>query len=105
MPYIYLLQKIRYPTLILFNKTYNAEDRAKDLLLVGSHVSIHVGDDGGSYKVTIGVLVDLCPSSVQQESSSLVNRRLDKFVDSILGLGRDNRANVSSWFMSCTQLK
>lgn len=37
----------------------DAENRAKDLLLVSRHVGFHVGDDGGTDKVALGILVNL----------------------------------------------
>ena len=60
-------------TELSIQRTYDAKDGAEDLLLVGSHVLVHVGDDGGSDKVAVGILIDLCAPSVQQQSGSLIN--------------------------------
>ena len=42
----------------------DAEDGAKDLLLVGVHVRGHVGDDGGAHKVAVRIICHLCTKMI-----------------------------------------
>ena len=64
------------------------QHRAKDLLLVASHVGGDVVQDGGPQKVALGVPLHLDATPVQQQGRALIHTRLDEILRALERLAR-----------------
>merc|ERR1719215_2006505 len=51
----------------------DTESVTENLLLVSSHVCVHVVDDGGTNEVAVGILGHCQATSVQQQIGTLIN--------------------------------
>lgn len=58
-------------------------------------------DDGGTHEVAALVPLDLDLSAVEQQLGPLVHAALDQAAHPLLGLGRDQRANICARLVSC----
>lgn len=71
------------------------KNRSKDLLAVALHVGGDVGQDAGSNEVALLVLLDLQAASIQNQIGTLFNTGCDQALNTLEGLGRDQRTEVS----------
>lgn len=71
--------------------------RAEDLLGVALHVRLDVRNDGGTDPVTVGVLAGrrLLATAVKEDRGTLLLGAGDQVFDALLGLGADDRTEIS----------
>ena len=81
------------------------KDRAENLLLVAGHVSGDVGDDGRTHKVAIGVLLVLVVAAVEENRGALLLGAVNEAQDTLLAVGRDDRAEVGALFETTANLE
>ena len=70
--------------------------RAEDLFSVALHVGLHVGDDGRSDPVTVGVVArrGLLITAVKENGGTLLLSAGDQVLNALLGLGADDRTKI-----------
>ncbi|KNC31680.1 hypothetical protein FF38_10339, partial [Lucilia cuprina] len=81
------------------------QNGAKDFLLIAVHIGGDIGQDGGSYKITILEAGYLNVTAIQDKLGTLFNTRFNQITNTFLGLSRDNGTNISAGNMTSINLQ
>lgn len=81
------------------------QDGTEDLLRVAGHFGGDVGDDGGTDKVAVGVLLVLVVAAVKEDGSSLLLGSVNDAQDALLALRRDDGSKIGTLLKSTTDLE
>ena len=97
------------------------KDRAEDFLGITLHMRLDVGNDcwgnlglvSGvwgwlgliTHEISVGVFLRLVPSAIQEQCGAVINSALDKALDSLLRVLRNDRSKISALLKPCIDFK